>query len=145
MLNKFSLTFLLILTVMIAVVAIPVVTSAQGIVNCGKTDMNDSNGNPTVSNPCDFDDFINIVVKLYNYLLVIIIPIATISIAYAGVLYMVYSTNDGKRKEAHDIITSAVWGLAVALAGYVIVTSVFKLLANPETETRVLDSIPIEN
>lgn len=130
---------------MIAVVAIPVVTSAQGIVNCGKTDMNDSNGNPTVSNPCDFDDFINIVVKLYNYLLVIIIPIATISIAYAGVLYMVYSTNDGKRKEAHDIITSAVWGLAVALAGYVIVTSVFKLLANPETETRVLDSIPIEN
>ena len=128
MINKFLLSNLLIALVLFVFIAIPFSVNAQGIVNCGKTDMNDANGNPTVSNPCDFDDFLNLVVKLYNYLLVIIIPIATISILYAGVLYMVYSTNEGKRKEAHGIITSAVWGLALALAGYVIVTSIFKLL-----------------
>ena len=145
--NKFVFILFLILS-LILVTAPFVVTAEEGLVNCGQTTI--VNGNPTVTNLCDFQKFMDLVVKIYNYLLMIIIPIATVSIAYAGALYMIYSTNDSKRKQAHDIITSAVWGLALALAGYLIITSVLKLLVpekigsdnNPTRD--ILNQIPIQ-
>ncbi|MEK7586493.1 MAG: hypothetical protein AAB453_01335, partial [Patescibacteria group bacterium] len=98
-----------------------------------------------IVNECNFDQFLILIVKIYNYLLLIVAPIATASIAYAGILYAFYSTNDSKRKQAHDIITSAVWGLALALAGYLIITQLFKLLVtDPTIRSNVLDRVPFK-
>lgn len=98
----------------------------DGLVPCGKAGLPD----------CDFDQFLILIVRIYQWLLYIVGPIATASIAYAGVLYALYSTSDSKRKQAHDIITMAIFGLGIALAGYLIITQLFYLLVDDVTESR---------
>ena len=107
----------------------------NGLVPCGQS-VRDASGNVTVPNPCNFEKFLELIVRIYKWLLYIVGPIAAASIAYAGILYAFYSTNDSKRKQAHDIITMAVFGLGIALAGYLIITQLFYLLVDDEAEKK---------
>lgn len=91
---------------------------AEGLVPCGNQD------NPSAATDCDFNDFITLVQNVMNFLLfVVAIPIAAISFAWAGWLYMSAGGNETNVKKAHDIFFSVVVGLALALAAWLIIYS----------------------
>ena len=104
-----------------------------------------------IVNECNFDQFLILIVKIYNYLLLLSLqlpPPQLLTPAFFTLLFHQWY----KRKQAHDIITSAVWGLALALAGYLIITQLFKLLvtdptirSNVLTEYRLNRNIFYEN
>lgn len=84
----------------------------------------DNNNACAESGDCKFQDLLNLFGKVFEFFVIIIaVPLTTLAIAYGGFLYLVSSTNEGKRSEAKSIITNAVIGLAIALAAYVIVKS----------------------
>jgi len=81
---------------------------------------------------CTFADFLGpdgLVGKIVHFLLFdLAAPLAAIAFAWAGILFVVYSGNDGKRSQAKDIIWYAVIGLALALAAWLIVNTIFTTL-----------------
>ncbi len=86
--------------------------------------------------PCTFDDFIKLIGNVFNFLVFkLVVPVATLAIAYAGIIYVTNPTNSSKRDQAKGILTGAVWGIVLALGAYVIVTTIVKTLIRPESES----------
>ncbi len=61
---------------------------------------------------------------MFQYLLLIAVPIATTAIVYGGIIMITSGTNEGKRSQAKSIIGFAVWGLVLALASYLIIKTI---------------------
>lgn len=90
----------------------------SGLVPCGwqNADM--------AAEDCTFEDFIVLAKNLMNFLLfTIAVPVAAISFAWAGWLYLSAAGNESKVQEAHRIFGYVVLGLSVALAAWLIVNA----------------------
>lgn len=96
-----------------------------------------------VNDACNFEKFLALASKIFHFLLWVVIPASTISIVYAGALYVIYPTNEIKRKSAHDILTWAVVGLVITLAGYLIIVTIIKSLTGDKLDP-LLDRFNIE-
>ena len=100
---------------------------APGLVPCGTGEN---------SEKCTFNDFITLLGNIFNFLVFkLVVPIATLAIAYAGITYVIYPTNQAKRSEAKGILMGAVWGIVLALGAYLIVTTIVDALVRPEAES----------
>jgi hypothetical protein len=87
-----------------------------GLVQCGK-----GNG----PEDCTFEAFICLLRRIMNFLLfVLAVPIAAISFAYAGWLYLSAAGNESKVKQAHEIFGTVALGLCLALAAWLIVHAI---------------------
>lgn len=91
------------------------------IVPCGRGD-----------DKCDFNDLFKLVDNIIDFILfVLALPIAGLVIAIAGAQMVIYSSNDGKRKDSIAMIKTTIFGLVLALSAYVIVKAIIFGLANP--------------
>lgn len=78
--------------------------------------------------PCDFNALMKLLNRVMNFILYMSIPLAAISISYAGALYIFAAGDTGKIKEAHKIFGSVVKGFVFVLAGWLIVYSIMSML-----------------
>jgi hypothetical protein len=93
-------------------------TGNSGLVPCGFGD------NADAAEECQFDDLILLAKNVMNFLLfVIAVPIAAVSFAWAGWLYLSAAGNESKVKQAHEIFGYVVLGLCIALAAWLIVNA----------------------
>jgi hypothetical protein len=111
--------FLFSCLVLSSLVGIQNVQAQSGLVPCGFQD------SPTAAEDCQFEDFIKLAKNFMNFLLfVIAVPIAAISFAWAGWLYLSAAGNEGNVKKAHEIFGYVVLGLCLALAAWLIVNAI---------------------
>ncbi len=76
-----------------------------------------------------FDHFISLVNNLIQFVLThIAIPLTVIIITFAGIWMVIYASNDSEREKAKNMLITAVIGLFLALAGYVIIQTVVGVL-----------------
>jgi hypothetical protein len=102
--------------------------AADGLVPCG-TQLIDPAAKGadyiSVAEGCQFEHFIALAKNVMNFLLfTIAVPIAAISFAWAGWLYLSAAGNESKVGEAHRIFGYVVLGLCVALAAWLIVNAI---------------------
>lgn len=107
-------------------IAFPLAVFADPIIPCG------------AEGECTFQDLFVLIQNVISFLLFkLAVPLAAIAFAWAGILFVVYSGNEGKRSEAKSIIWYAIIGLALALAAWLIVDTIFGTLTtieiNPQT------------
>lgn len=82
-----------------------------------------------IDNPCEFDDLMQLLNNVINYLLfVIATPLAALIIVYAGILYVFDGGSAEKVKKAKGILKNVVFGYVVALAAWLIVKTILVAL-----------------
>ena len=96
------------------------------LVPCGQTLI--ENGKSVIRYPCGYNDFLELIKRIFDYLVIFAVPLAAGVIAVGGAVMMTAGTNDSKRSQAKKIIWMAIWGLVVVLASYLIVKLVFTTL-----------------
>lgn len=82
---------------------------------------------PCVDAPCKFSDLAKLLDNVFTFLIKLVIPLATGSIAVAGIMY-VSGGAFGSVDKAKEIFKFAVGGLILALASYLIVETILTFL-----------------
>ncbi len=76
-------------------------------------------------NSCDFDDFMEIINRLINFVLfVLATPLFAILIMYAGFLYMFDGGNEKNISQAKSIFKNAMFGYGIALVAWLVVKTI---------------------
>ncbi len=82
---------------------------------------------------CHFNDLLKLIGNIFTFLVrVIAVPVAVLSITYAGWLYISKPTDLSARSKARDILLAAVVGLAITLASWLIVRTIIVALTGDE-------------
>ncbi len=104
---------------MLGAVFFPALALAVGpLVTCG-----------TGSTPCHFSDFEVLLKTGINFALFdLVIPLATLSLAIAGLRYLVAFGNEGEAKKIHTIVFYTIMGVVLACGAWLIVSSVLGVL-----------------
>ena len=121
------LLFLVIMTVPLLVQA---EAKSENLVPCGQS-KREANGVLTIANPCDYNDFLELIKRVFDYLVLFAIPLAVAVISFGGFKMLTAGTNAGERTQANKMIWMAVWGLIIVLGSYLIVKMVFSFLVDP--------------
>ncbi len=129
---KISVTTLFLL-MFFSVSAMPFVSSAEiqqgtgkdksGLVPCGN-----KTGD---SEACDFNDLLALGTNLIKYLVLLSIPLAAISFAWAGFLYLSSGGNEDKATKAKEIFWKVLKGFLFVITAWLIVYTLTSLL-NPD-------------
>lgn len=94
-------------------------SSGGGLTPCGNQTGKDA------AEDCNFEKLIDLAKAVIDFLLFkIAMPLAAISFAWAGWLYMSAMGNESKVSEAHRIFGYVVLGLCLALAAWLIVNAI---------------------
>ncbi|MBI4120988.1 MAG: hypothetical protein HY457_01910 [Parcubacteria group bacterium] len=106
---------------------IPVAVFAAGLVPCGGV------SESGVAEPqCNFDFFVLLIQTVINTILTVIaMPVAALSFAYAGYLYLTSAGNESKTKQAIAIFTTVAYGIVFALAAWLAVNLAVNTLLRP--------------
>ncbi len=97
-------------------ILIPVITDA-GIIPC--------------DNDCDFEDFIQLIRNIIDWIIKISVPVATGVFAWAGFKYMTSGVVDQK-SEAKEMIRKVFIGFVVILSAWLIVSTIINALLNED-------------
>lgn len=99
-------------------------------------------GNPGQAE-CQTNDFFKLVQNIVNYFtFVLAVPVATVAIAYAGIGMASQPAKPEKRKQAIEILQAAIIGLALVLAAWLIVNTIFNYLAKDTLKSSVHSFLP---
>lgn len=101
--------------------------SLTGLVPCGVTDLNGDGMIKDVGNvveECHFSDFIVLISKLTNFLIILGTSIAALAFAYAGFLMFTASGEMGKVEEAKSIFGKVMVGFLFMLSAWLIVHAI---------------------
>ena len=80
---------------------------------------------------CDsWADLINSIEALIKFTFRLAVVAATISIAYAGFLFLTSQGDSGKIKQAKDIFGKVVWGFIIMLTAYLLVKLILDTLVS---------------
>jgi hypothetical protein len=109
--------------IVLALLVVPILSFAADtpLVPCG------TSAHPA---PCGFNDLMTLVNTVIHFILFdMVVPIAAIMCAYAGFL-MVTAGGDsaGARKKAKDIFFKAIVGLIIAIAAWLIISTILAIL-----------------
>ena len=105
-------------TLTLVVLLGPVVVQAQ-LVPCNGPD-------------CGFDDLILLAQRIINFLIFsVAAPLAAISFAVAGFLYMTAKGNEAQHSKAKSIFVYVFIGFVIALSAWLIVNFIVTSLVNP--------------
>lgn len=80
---------------------------------------------------CDFNSLMTLINRVMNFIVYLSIPLAAISISYAGYLYISAYGDTGKIQDAHKMFGKIIWGFVFVLAGWLIVYSIMSALLGP--------------
>lgn len=103
----------------------PVKLDYSGLVKCDGVVAKDIDGNPLEKDRqqvCDFNALMNMVKSTINWLFFITVPIVTVFMAYAGVLYM--TGTSGNISTAKKIFPSIAKGFIIMLVAWISVITV---------------------
>lgn len=85
------------------------------------------------SNECnDWEKLFVLAENVLDYLIILGTAATSLTIAYAGFLYLRHASNPGKRGEAKTLLWRAVIGLAFILAAALIVKTIIGVLLGPD-------------
>lgn len=91
-------------------------SAADGLVPCGGNGQN---------NPCAFSDFFVLINNVINFLLFnIATPLAALTFAVAGWMYLTAGGDTGKIKQAHELFKNVAIGFIIALSAWLIVKAI---------------------
>lgn len=89
--------------------------SADGLVPCGGSGQN----------PCSVNDFFVLINNVINFLLFnIATPLAALTFAVAGWMYLTAGGDTGKIKQAHELFKNVAIGFIIALSAWLIVKAI---------------------
>lgn len=77
-----------------------------------------------IKNPCEFSDFIKLIKRLTDYMIILGAAITAMAFAYAGFLMMSASGDEGKITKAKEIFKKVVIGFLFMLSAWVIVHTI---------------------
>ncbi len=80
------------------------------------------NGTPT--DPCRFEDFMALVQRMINFILILMLPICAIIFAYIGFLFLTSGGNSETKSQAKKILMNTVKGIILVLAAWLIVKTI---------------------
>lgn len=80
------------------------------------------NGTPT--DPCRFADFMALVQRMINFILILMLPICAIIFAYIGFLFLTSGGSSETKSKAKGILLKTVIGLILVLAAWLIVKTI---------------------
>lgn len=131
-LKKFFITSLIVCSFIL----IPTISFAQGssgFVQCGKSESikeaDGSTRSSEVTDECDFGDFMSLINRVITFLIFdMALPLCAIVFAYSGWLFMTSGENPGNRSKAKKMMINVVVGLALAMASWLIVTTILQAL-----------------
>jgi hypothetical protein len=78
---------------------------------------------------CTYCDFLAMAQSIIKFLMEVSIPIGVIFIIYGSIMLMVAAGAPERAQNARKIITSAIIGVAIALCAWLIVNTIFIVLA----------------
>jgi len=70
---------------------------------------------------CTYENFLTLIKNVIMFLIKVGVAFSAIVFAYAGWLYMTSGGDEGKVKQAHEMLTKVLWGFLFALGAYLIV------------------------
>jgi hypothetical protein len=82
-----------------------------------------------IKGPCTLCDAVVVTSNIITYLVEIAIPLAVIMIVYGGLRMALAGGNENTFKESRGILTSAVVGLMIAIASWLLVDTLLHVLA----------------
>ena len=86
-----------------------------------------------IPNTCHLSDFIVLISNIIFFLIEnILLPVAVISFAWAGWLYLTAGGNPSQIEEAHKIFKYIIIGLLLALGAWLIVNAILDALLDPK-------------
>jgi len=100
----------------------------KGLVPCDGVDV-----------PCDVNKVVELIQRIIEFVLTMVLPIAAIAFAYAGFLVMTSGGDPGKRKRGLQILRSVGTGIIIILAAWLIVVTILKTLIDPGAEIPFFD------
>ncbi len=98
------------------------------------------NGTPT--DPCRFQDFMELVQRILGFILVLMLPLSAIIFAYVGFLFLTSGGNAETKEKAKKVLWKALWGVILVLAAWLIVKTITSSL-ELDPEASLLDSTPL--
>lgn len=93
------------------------------------------NGVPGRADSCDFQDLVQLVINIYNYLLYFASFVALLMIVWAGVRMLWFSyleNSEEELKSAKLTLTRAIVGLVIIIAAYLIVNTTVLFLTGKD-------------
>jgi hypothetical protein len=109
---------LLSMLLLLSILCLPVLTFAAGLVPC----------DGTAQDPCNFEALIKGINTIINWLVMISIPLATIVIAWAGIIYISAAGDVGKVGEAKKMLWTTLIGFFFVLGAWVLVKAILSAL-----------------
>lgn len=82
-------------------------------------------------NDCDFNDLVELGVRIINFLIIMSTALVAISFVWAGFLYLTSAGDEGQAKKAKSIFTKAGIGFVVVLSAWLIVNTIVSALLLP--------------
>ena len=109
---------------------------SKGLVTCGNGSgsgkVDPSTGKAvTAAQDCQFPDLINMINTIIQYLIFIAMPIAAISFAYAGWIYLSAGGDTSKVKRAHTIFLDVAIGFGLVLGAWLIFNYIATTFLSP--------------
>ena len=99
-------------------------------------------GNPDQP-PCTPSHFFVLVSNIVNYFIfTLAVPLATVAIAYAGITLALHPKEEGKRTQAKEILSAALWGLVIVLGAWLIVTTIVNYIVEPRIRNQINSFVP---
>ena len=86
--------------------------------------------------PCTFYSLMQLISNVISFLVKIALPLATITIIYAGFIYLTTAISDQKSK-AKKMMINVVIGFVVLLAAFIIVRTIVNTLLDPNISSHI--------
>ncbi len=95
---------------------------AKGLVPCG------GQGEPMCT-LCDFATLANNIIEFMLFKL--ILPIGTLVLMYAGIMFMANASNPGNIEKAKKIFSTTIIGIVIALSAWLVINTIMVQLIRP--------------
>jgi len=123
--NVFSKYFLLLLFVFLSFSLTGIQTSHAQLVPCGTSDAVTGG---FLADECRFCDLQVLAMNVLNFLVLISAVVAALLFLNAGILYIMSSANPGNIAKAHKIFGSALVGMIIIFAAWLIINQIMIIL-----------------
>jgi len=78
---------------------------------------------------CQWEDFFQLAKNIIDFLMYIVIPLATVMIVAGGIFILTAGDSTSRVAKGKEIITSAVVGLLIALLSWLVIDTIIKIVA----------------
>lgn len=113
----------------------------EGLVNCGNPG---ADGELQESEMCDYQALMSMIQEVINWLIGILVMIATLLFMYAGFLYFTAAGSESKVETAKEIFWNVAGGFLIVLLAFTLIATLVNLLTSEDWRDNWEQAIPIE-